>query len=82
MSFTSTTESRPKRADDVKPQKASKQLGFMYPEALDVALCHGRIGGQIQGENEDYFLQAFTPRRTNSLWAKINREHVNRTQTW
>lgn len=54
----------------------------MYPEALDVALCHGRIDGQIQGENEDYFLQAFTPRRTNSLWAKINREHVNRTQTW
>ena len=49
-----------------------------YAEALDVALCHGWIDGQKRGFDADYFLQRFTPRRSKSLWSKINIGHVER----
>lgn len=59
-------------------KKASKLPGITYAEALDVALCHGWIDGQKQSDSQDYFLQAFTPRRPRSPWSKVNREHVAR----
>ncbi len=49
-----------------------------YVEALDVALCHGWIDGQIRRYDGDYFLQRFTPRRPKSLWSKINIGKVER----
>ncbi|WP_207453329.1 YdeI/OmpD-associated family protein [Herbiconiux sp. SYSU D00978] len=52
--------------------------GIQYPEALDVALCHGWIDGQVARFDDDYVLQAFTPRRARSPWSQINREHVER----
>jgi len=57
---------------------SSKLPGITYAEALDVALCHGWIDGQKQSDSQDYFLQAFTPRRSRSPWSKVNREHVAR----
>ncbi len=59
-------------------KKSSKLPGITYAEALDVALCYGWIDGQKQSDSEDYFLQAFTPRRSRSPWSKVNREHVER----
>ena len=59
-------------------KKASTKPGFLYAEALDAALCHGWIDGQSQSEDDDYYLQAFTPRRARSPWSKINRDHVAR----
>jgi uncharacterized protein YdeI (YjbR/CyaY-like superfamily) len=47
-----------------------------HPQALDVALCFGWIDGQRKGLDETYFLQRFTPRRSRSIWSKINREKV------
>jgi uncharacterized protein YdeI (YjbR/CyaY-like superfamily) len=41
-------------------------------EALDVALCHGWIDGLRLGCDAQYFLQRFTPRRSKSLWSRIN----------
>lgn len=52
--------------------------GPTYAEALDVALCHGWIDGRVEALDNDYFLRAFTPRRRNSPWSKINRGHVER----
>ena len=49
-----------------------------YRQALDVALCHGWIDGQIRGFDGDYFLQRFTPRRPKGLWSKINIGKVER----
>jgi len=49
-----------------------------YAEALDVALCHGWIDGQKRSFDKDFFLQRFTPRRSKSLWSKINIGHVER----
>jgi uncharacterized protein YdeI (YjbR/CyaY-like superfamily) len=41
-------------------------------EALEVALCYGWIDGQARTENDDYWLQRFTPRTRRSKWSKIN----------
>lgn len=54
---------------------AKKDTGIpsvTYPEALDVALCHGWIDGQKKGFDAQFFLQRFTPRRARSTWSKIN----------
>ena len=52
--------------------------GITRQEALDVALCFGWIDGQAGAFDEDYSLQAYTPRRARSPWSQINREHVER----
>lgn len=59
-------------------KKTSPVAGLRYPEALDVALCHGWIDGQVARLDDDYVLQAFTPRRRNSPWSKINVGHATR----
>jgi len=59
-------------------KKASSAPGITWQEALDVALCYGWIDGQAGRFDDDYTLQAFTPRRKNSPWSQINREHVAR----
>ena len=59
-------------------KKAARQPGITYAEALDVALCHGWIDGQVNALDESYFLQVFTPRRRSSPWSKKNRDHVER----
>lgn len=59
-------------------KKASTAPGITYAQALDVALCHGWIDGQVNALDESYFLQVFTPRRRTSPWSKINRQHVER----
>lgn len=45
-----------------------------YPQAVEIALCHGWIDGQKKGLDEQHWLQRFTPRRARSLWSKVNRE--------
>lgn len=55
-------------------KKASGKKSITYPEALEVALCYGWIDGLKRPESDTHWLQRFTPRRTRSLWSKINRE--------
>jgi uncharacterized protein YdeI (YjbR/CyaY-like superfamily) len=69
--------------DDGVRLKLRKRLskltaGITYDEALDVALCHGWIDGQVARLDDDYVLQAFTPRRRNSPWSQRNVGHVER----
>lgn len=59
-------------------KKAAVDPGLTYAEALDVALCHGWIDGQAGAFDEQFKLQAFTPRRRASPWSQVNREHVAR----
>ncbi len=53
-------------------KKLSSAPGLTYDQALDVALCHGWIDGQVARFDDDYVLQAFTPRRKNSPWSQRN----------
>jgi uncharacterized protein YdeI (YjbR/CyaY-like superfamily) len=49
-----------------------------YEEALDEALCHGWIDGQVRRRDERTFRQRFTPRRARSQWSERNVGHIER----
>jgi uncharacterized protein YdeI (YjbR/CyaY-like superfamily) len=59
------------------PRAGSGAVGIGYAEALQVALAHGWIDGiKRKGDEPDFWLQRFTPRRPRSVWSKINCRHV------
>src|SRR5712692_1909501 len=43
-----------------------------YDQALEEALCHGWIDGQVGRRDETTYRQRFTPRRRRSSWSKRN----------
>jgi uncharacterized protein YdeI (YjbR/CyaY-like superfamily) len=49
-----------------------------YEQALDEALCHGWIDGQVRRRDQATFRQRFTPRRARSQWSQRNVSHVQR----
>ena len=49
-----------------------------YDEALEEALCHGWIDGQVRRRDGSTFFQRFTPRRARSIWSKRNVAIVER----
>ncbi|HEY1739234.1 MAG TPA: YdeI/OmpD-associated family protein [Acidimicrobiia bacterium] len=49
-----------------------------YDEALEEALCHGWIDGQLAARDESTFRRKFTPRRAGSAWSKRNTALVER----
>jgi uncharacterized protein YdeI (YjbR/CyaY-like superfamily) len=55
-------------------KKASGIPSVTYAEALDAALCHGWIDGQVKSIDGLFFRQRFTPRRPRSIWSKRNVE--------
>src|SRR5262245_25925855 len=63
----------------IKIHKKASGLPSVTPaQALDVVLCWGWIDGLRKNFDERSFLQRYTPRRRNSRWSRINREHVAR----
>jgi uncharacterized protein YdeI (YjbR/CyaY-like superfamily) len=56
----------------------SEPTSLSYDEALDEALCHGWIDGQVQRRDERTYKQRFTPRRARSKWSKRNVGIVDR----
>jgi uncharacterized protein YdeI (YjbR/CyaY-like superfamily) len=42
-------------------------------EAIDGALCHGWIDGQLNRYDDDWWLIRFTPRKARSKWSENNR---------
>jgi uncharacterized protein YdeI (YjbR/CyaY-like superfamily) len=59
-------------------KKTSGVASVTYDEALDEALCHGWIDGQLKSYDAQSWLRKFTPRRTSSVWSKKNLERVVR----
>ena len=49
-----------------------------YDAALDEALCHGWIDGQVGRRDESTYRQRFTPRRARSQWSARNVGIVSR----
>ena len=45
-------------------------------EAIDAALCHGWIDGQLNPYDGDWWLIRFTPRKPRSKWSQKNRERA------
>jgi uncharacterized protein YdeI (YjbR/CyaY-like superfamily) len=56
----------------------TEPTSLSYDEALDHALCHGWIDGQVKRRDETTFRQRFTPRRARSAWSKRNVAIVER----
>ena len=50
--------------------------GLSKAEAIDAALCHGWIDGQLNPYDEDWWLIRFTPRKRQSKWSQKNRERA------
>jgi uncharacterized protein YdeI (YjbR/CyaY-like superfamily) len=59
----------------------TEPTALTYDEALDEALCHGWIDGQVRRRDERTYLQRFTPRRSRSQWSERNVEKVERLLT-
>src|SRR4030088_1502487 len=54
-------------------KKSSGIASVSKAEALDTALCHGWIDGQLDSFDDDYWLIRFTPRQSTSKWSEKNR---------
>lgn len=51
---------------------ATRPTTLTYDQALEEALCHGWIDGQVRGGDERSYRQRFTPRTSRSQWSKRN----------
>ncbi|TQM55195.1 YdeI/OmpD-associated family protein [Humibacillus xanthopallidus] len=51
---------------------ADAPTNLTYDAALEEALCHGWIDGQVRGGDERSYRQRFTPRTPRSGWSKRN----------
>jgi uncharacterized protein YdeI (YjbR/CyaY-like superfamily) len=54
-------------------KKSSGMASVSKVEALDTALCHGWIDGQLDSFDDDFWLIRFTPRQATSKWSEKNR---------
>jgi uncharacterized protein YdeI (YjbR/CyaY-like superfamily) len=50
----------------------SQPTSLTHEQALEEALCHGWIDGQVGRRDEATYRQRFTPRRRRSAWSKRN----------
>lgn len=50
----------------------SQPTSLTYEQALEEALCHSWIDGQVGRRDEATYRQRFTPRRRRSAWSKRN----------
>jgi uncharacterized protein YdeI (YjbR/CyaY-like superfamily) len=58
----------------------NEPTSLTYVQALDEALCHGWIDGQVRRGDERTFRQRFTPRRKRSEWSQRNVAHIARLE--
>src|SRR5438552_10576133 len=54
-------------------KKSSGIASVSKAEAVDSALCHGWIDGQLDSFDDDFWLIRFTPRQPTSKWSEKNR---------
>lgn len=59
----------------------TEPTSLTYVQALDEALCHGWIDGQVKRKDERTYRQRFTPRRAHSEWSQRNVAHIERLTT-
>ena len=54
-------------------KKSAAASSLSKTEAIDTALCHGWIDGQLDKYDEAWWLVRFTPRKRASRWSQVNR---------
>ena len=58
-------------------KSGSGRASVTKAEAIDAALCHGWIDGQLDRYDEAHWLIRFTPRRARSQWSQVNRKRAS-----
>jgi uncharacterized protein YdeI (YjbR/CyaY-like superfamily) len=53
-------------------KKGAPERTLTKSEAIDAALCHGWIDGQLDTYDEHFWLTLFTPRKPGSKWSQNN----------
>lgn len=69
-------DAQPRTAPGLWLKLAKKGLGLRsvtQAQAIDGALCHGWIDGQLHTFDERFWLVRFTPGRPRSRWSQVNR---------
>ena len=67
---------QPRGAKGLWLKLAKKESGIASvsrSEAIDGALCHGWIDGQLNKYDDTHWLVRFTPRKPRSKWSEVNR---------
>lgn len=59
-------------------KKNSGVATVSYAQAVETALCYGWIDSQVKKFDDKSYLQKFTPRRSKSIWSKVNTLHIER----
>jgi uncharacterized protein YdeI (YjbR/CyaY-like superfamily) len=59
-------------------KKASGKPSITYDEAVEEALCFGWIDSRMNSLDDERYMQVFTPRKTGSIWSKVNKERIER----
>lgn len=54
-------------------KKGAAIASLSKAEAIDAALCHGWIDGQLEKYDDTAWLVRFTPRKRTSRWSEVNR---------
>ena len=57
-------------------KKGAPRATLTQSEAVEVALCHGWIDGQVGKLDEHFYRQRFTHRKPRSNWSRINRDRA------
>ena len=57
-------------------KKSAGAASVSKAEAIDGALCHGWIDGQLNPYDEHWWLIRFTPRKPRSIWSETNRSRA------
>lgn len=74
-------QERPDRTEGVwvaYPKKSAQLTGPSYDDLVEEALCFGWIDGQGAKGDNDRTLNWFSPRRKGGIWARSNKERVER----
>jgi uncharacterized protein YdeI (YjbR/CyaY-like superfamily) len=72
-------EAQPANAKGLWLKLAKKSAGtpsVSRQEAIDSALCHGWIDGQLDKFDADWWLIRFTPRKPSSNWSEKNKKRA------
>ena len=59
-------------------KKGAPEQTISKSDAIDSALVHGWVDGQLGSVDASFFKTRFTPRRPDSAWSKMNCERVER----
>ena len=59
-------------------KKHSDRVGLIYDDAVNEAICFGWIDGKLKSIDKDKFILRYSPRKSKSVWSKINKDKALR----